>query len=246
MVNKYAIIMATYNRKNGKTPKYLEKSLDSICAQTCDDWDLIIVGDKYEPIEELKDIVDKYIIKLKNLSKNNNNIILLQNDKVERDYIKDKMKLWCCAGANSMNCGLKYCHENNYKYYLHLDDDDYWSPIHIEEINKVYLTYENCIFVNTKSTYKNSYLPNNKIKNVSENNLLPEQRGMIHSSFSFRLDVINFYYKTSTQENEITDASDGLMLRDIKSFLLDNKQYSSIYIPILTCFHDLEGESMRE
>ena len=55
---KFVIIMATFNRKNGKTPGYLTRSLDCILAQSYTNWDLIIVGDKYEPENELIDIIN--------------------------------------------------------------------------------------------------------------------------------------------------------------------------------------------
>ena len=126
--NKIIIIMATYNRPNGKTPLYLRRSIDSIINQTNQNWDLIIVGDKYEPYNDLLSIIDEY------KNKTNNKIICLNNLNVERDYIKNKQNLWHCAGANSMNTGLKYAREHNYKYYAHLDDDDYWKNNHISLI----------------------------------------------------------------------------------------------------------------
>ena len=55
---RFIIIMATYNRKNGKTPEYLNKSLDSIINQDYKNWDLIVVGDKYEPFNELENMIN--------------------------------------------------------------------------------------------------------------------------------------------------------------------------------------------
>ena len=37
--------------------------------------------------------------------------------------------------------------------------------------------------------------------------------------------------------------SDANMLQQINNFLKKNKQYSSIYVPELTCHHDIEGEA---
>jgi glycosyltransferase involved in cell wall biosynthesis len=245
MQNEYVIVISTYNRSNGKTPQYLEKSLNSILNQSFKNWDLILIGDKYEPVNELITIVDKF----KNLLVDNhltNKVILLYNHSPERDYIKNKVKLWYCAGAGSMNMGLDYARKNNYKYYLHLDDDDCWNPNHIEEIHRIYSEYKNCIFVNTKSTYRSSstYLPAVNMA-IYQNNLLPKSGSMIHSSFSFRLDVIDFNYKTSINENDITGPADGLMLNAINAFIQKNTQYCSIYNSTLTCRHDIEGESMQ-
>lgn len=241
--------MATFNRINKKSKTYLERSLNSILDQTYNNWDLIIVGDKYEPEDELLSIINNYktILVSKGLS---NNIIYINNLIVEREVIGiEKNKLWNCAGANSMNSGLKYARENNYKYYCHLDDDDYWSDNHLISLYNIYNKYPNCVFANTQSTYRNIYLPRYNFAyikekiDIFENNLPPWPCNMIHSSISFRIDIIPYNYATIINTNDLTKASDAKMLYDIRSFLINNKQYCSIYNPILTCYHDIEGET---
>jgi hypothetical protein len=232
---KFSIVIATFNRPNGKTKSYLLRALNSIINQTYHNWDIILIGDKYEPESELLDIINE--IQQKTI----NNIIYLKNLEPERDYIKNKNKLWMIAGATSMNIGLNYCRQRDYQYYCHLDDDDYWDKIHLETIYNIYKRYNNCIFTCNKSTYENSYLPNNDI-NIDENNLLPTPCGMIHSSITFRCDIIPYYYYTNKNEDEIKNPADAIMLYMIRDFILKNKQYCSIYIPRLTCYHDIEGE----
>lgn len=235
---KFAIVMATFCRSNGKSLSYLKRSIESVISQTYKNWDLIIVADKYEPREELENIIDYY----KKLC--NNNIIYIYNDIVERDYITDKIKLWCCAGASSMNIGLDYARANNYTYYCHLDDDDFWTNYHLEKLAYAYEKYNNCIFANTQSTYCGSYLPKNEenITTIYPNNRLPLAQNTIHSSFSFRLDIIPFKYFTSLDMNDKFWYSDAIMLNNIKDFLEKNKEYCSIYMPYMTCYHDYEGE----
>jgi glycosyltransferase involved in cell wall biosynthesis len=236
--NKYCIIMATYCRKNGKTPMYLKKSIESIINQSYHNWELIIIGDKYEPENELLEIISNFQDKLID-----NKIIYLKNNKVEREYIKDRWNLWGCAGANSMNTGLKYARENQYKYYCHLDDDDYWLSNHLFELNKVYSKYPNCVFANTQSTYKDGFYPiHNEVNEIYPNNRMPLSKRTIHSSFSFRMDIIPFYYFTQFEPVGIFLASDANMLDDIYYFIRKNPQYCSIYIPVLTCHHDFEAE----
>ena len=233
---KFAIVMATFNRKNGKTPTYLKRAIESIIKQKHKHWDIILVGDKFEPEHIVTDIVNSYKNDL-----GDNKIIYLNNQKVERDYIFNKYNLWKCAGATSMNMGLKYARENNYKYYCHLDDDDYWSDTHLLELAKIYNNYPNCIFSNTQSTYTNSFLPREKF-DLYENNRMPLSENTIHSSISFRIDILGTYYTTGENMNKPADA---MILDEIKTFLENNKQYSSIYIPVLTCYHDIEGETMN-
>ena len=233
---KFAIIIPTFNRSNGKTISYLKRSLNSIIKQKHKYWDIILVGDKFEPENLIIELVNSYQSNL-----NNNKIIYINNPKVERDYIKNKNILWSCAGATSVNIGLKYARENNYKYYCHLDDDDYWSDTHLLHIAKTYNKYQNCIFANTQSTYNNSFLPKETFT-LYENNRLPLSENTIHSSISFRIDILPFYYTTTFEDIPLTKPSDALLLDEIKKFLENNKEYSSIYIPVLTCYHDIEGE----
>jgi cephalosporin hydroxylase len=234
---KFIIVMATYYRQNNKTNEYLKRSLNSIINQNYQNWDLIIVGDKYEKEDELLQLISEY------QNKTENKIIYINNQNVERDNVKNKMKLWHCAGATSINIGLKYARDNGYKYYSHLDDDDWWENNHLEAIKNIYEVYKNCVFVNTKSTYLKSFLPKNDIE-IFENNMLPTPCGMIHSSFSFRIDIINYYYDTDLN-NGINHPADALMLNKIRKFILENKQYSSVYIPKLTCHHDEEMLSIN-
>jgi len=234
---KFAIVIPTFYRNNGKTIPYLKRSIESIISQEHKYWDIILVGDKFEPEHILLDFINEYNNKLPK----NNKIIYINNPNVERDYIKNKDKLWLCAGATSVNMGLKYCRENNYKYYCHLDDDDYWSPKHLLYLAKIYSKYPNCIFANTQSTYLHFALPQ-EIMEIYENNRLPISKKTVHSSISFRTDIIPFYYDTSLTENGIDEPSDLLLLDKIKNFIINNKKYSSIYIPSLTCYHDVEGE----
>ena len=234
---KFCIIVATYNRSNGKTPFYIKKCIDSVINQTYTIWDIIIVGDKYEPENEIIAIINEFKSKLKK----NNDIVYLKNEKSERDFIENKNKLWNIAGANSMNIGLKYCRNNGYKYYCHIDDDDYWHIEHLENFYNIYNTYNNCIFSNSKSTCLDFVLPNIDI-DVYPNNILPQCSQICHSSISFRIDIIPFYYYSTEIESEIDLPADGKMLNQIQDFIINNPQYCSIFTNKLTCYHDIEGE----
>jgi glycosyltransferase involved in cell wall biosynthesis len=237
-MNRFAIVMATFHRSNGNTPTYLKRSIESVINQTSKNWDLIIVGDKYEPIEELEQIVSEYKNKL-----TDNKIIVLHNMMPERDFLKDRNKLYSCAGARSMNMGLNWARENNYTYYCHLDDDDFWSKEHLEKLAIAYNKFPNCVFANTKSTYFNHTLPGpNEDCDIFPNNRMPLACKTIHSSFSFNCKIIPFDYFTSFDETDFFWYSDAIMLTKIKDFIEKNPSYCSIYIPTLTCYHDFEGE----
>ena len=236
---KFVIIMATYNRENGKSIPFLIRSINSIINQEYKNWDLVIVGDKFEPEEVLLNLINIYKSRI-----NNNQIIYINNQNVERDLIDNKYDLWRYAGAKSINLGLEFARNNNYKYYCHLDDDDYWSSKHLLYLANNYNIYPNCIFINTKSTYvDNTFLPIENME-IYENNRKPLANETIHSSISFRIDILPFYYDTVDENGNVKghSASDGFMLDKIKDFIENNDNYSSIYIPELTCYHDNEKE----
>lgn len=237
---KFCIIIPTYHRENKKTPCYLRKSLESIRTQKYKNWDIIVVGDKYEPEQELLDILIEFNTRMFSINK----LIYLKNDNPEREYILNKKLLWNIAGANSVNIGLKYARENNYKYYCHLDDDDYWSNEHLMNLFYIYNRYPNCVFANTRSTYGKIFLPR-AIVGIFPNNITPCGGVIIHSSFSFRLDIINLNYFTTHNELEIKKPSDLLMLNSINDFIKLNTQYVAVYISDISCFHDEEGGACK-
>lgn len=224
------IIMATYFRKNGKTKDFLKKSLNSIKNQSYTNWTLVIIGDKYEPKEELDKIIDDFKKECPN-----NKIVYLYNTHTERDIVKNNNNLWRCAGANAINMGLKNGIDNKYKYFFHLDDDDYWSSEHLKTHMNAYLQSENCVFVVSKSVFLHSFLPRAKV-DIYPNNILPTPSGMVHSSFSCRFDLIKCFHDNVTPAGYEYPA-DATMLSRIRQFILENKQYYSIYIPELTCYH---------
>jgi hypothetical protein len=184
----FFIIICTYYRQNGTSYNYLNRSINSVLKQQHKLWTLLIVGDKYEKLDELfKLIEDK-----KRLTKNK--ILFFNNVIVERDRIKDKSKLWHCAGANSLNMGLNFARGNQFRYYVHLDDDDYWLATHLKLIANIYKQDNNCIFVNTKSTHPDfNIIPNINSKELyikwCNNEYNNKDNRISHSSISFRCDI---------------------------------------------------------
>jgi glycosyltransferase involved in cell wall biosynthesis len=235
MSNETIIIMPTYYRLNCKTKDYLTRSIESVINQTYTYWKLVIISDKYEPLNEFEEIVDKYNKIC------DNRIIKLYNTRPEREYVKDKgITLWHCAGVNACNMGMEYGIKNNYKYFFHIDDDDHWKSNHLYEHMNIYEKYDNCVFVVTKSTYCNSFLPKFEVSaNVNDMILLPRGGGMIHSSFSFRNDIMKIYYDTA-DENGLPYPADCEMLSKISDFIKQDTDFCSIYVPKHTCYHDEE------
>lgn len=239
---KFAIVMATYERADGKTLLYLNRSFKSIAAQSYDDWVLYLVGDDVP-------ILDAWVQQLENIIPSNK-IIIANKQSPERNYIKNKEKLWMVAGAGAMNYGLNMARYDGFKYYVHIDDDDYWDKNHLWCLANIYHLYPNCVFAYTRSTFpKNKEVPFVPFQNISqiyENNLLPSGCNVVHSAVSFRMDLIPFSYFTTYIEDEITGPVDALLWNKIKDFIIqDNKrEFTAVYIPLCTCYHDFEGSSI--
>ena len=56
----FSIVIATYQRKNGTTPFYLKRAIDSVFSQTYKNFKIIIIGDRYEDNDEFNKICSQY------------------------------------------------------------------------------------------------------------------------------------------------------------------------------------------
>ena len=244
----FIIMIITYYRKDETTIVYLNRSIDSLLNQQYKNWTLLIVGDNYEKLDEITQLIKKTQLKT------NNNIIFFNNTIVERDTISpdvNKRRLWHCAGCTSGNKGLEFIRSNNFTYYVHLDDDDYWTNSHLKSLAQAYNDNPNCIFINTKSTHpKFNIIPNiiPHIKDVTDlyikwKKYTPKIHRICHSALSFRCDILSQNFKTNLKGG-IGEPSDGLMIKSIFEFIADNPKYYGICINKLTCFHDEELSSI--
>lgn len=240
---KFVVIMATYHRSNGSTFELIKRALISLKQQVYTKWDMILISDKYEPTDEFQKIID-FFDQLQGTKKiSDNKLYPLYNTNVARENINDKKKLWCVAAAGSINMGLRKAREMGYKYYCRLDDDDYWHRNHLFDFNMVFSLYPECVFAYSQSRYGNAVLPDMTIKEICNNNLMLGGGKLIHSSMCFRIDIIQYTYFTTFNEKNIGLPTDFIMWEAIKNYISMNPQYTCIYIPNLTCFHETEGSS---
>ena len=233
------IIMPTYYRANGTSKAMLTRSLTALIHQTYKKWTLVIVSDDYQPESELLELLETF------RGQTSNEIILLHNKICERNFISNPNNRWCVAGAIAMNMGLLYARQQGFQYYLHLDDDDYWHNSHIQTVMETYHKFPTCVFVNTQSTFKNWVIPPPNLNEIpiEPNNYIPKGSDMAHSSYSFRIDTIPYYYVTTVNPSVQRKASDSLMLEAIAGFIRRSAfVYSSIYVPKQTCFHPTEKQ----
>ena len=106
---KFSIIVASYNYEN-----YIEKTLNSLLAQTYKNFEIIVVDDGSKD-NSLK-VIKKFI-------RNNNNVFLYQHHKGVNKGLAKTVKLGLSKASGEYIC---FC-----------ESDDYWSENHLEELYKL-------------------------------------------------------------------------------------------------------------
>jgi len=212
---KLAVLIATYNRKNGSTSNFLNRSLTNLSNQTYKNFKVVIVGDDYENEKELYSIVNQYKDKLD---------IHVFNNKYScrKNVFKLKGNLWSNGGIYAIYEGMKYIFDQEFDYYFQLDDDDIWTRKHIENYVWVFNKFPEASFIYSKAKYKNTILPKNVPHNIEIklNNFQQGVKGgnVVHSSFAFKISackkiLLQLYQDRITQ-------IDAIKTNKIKEYML--------------------------
>lgn len=230
-MTKFAVLIPTYQRSNGKSPYYLERALNSVFSQTHKDFSVFVVGDRYDNNEEFISIMNKF-----------KDVIFINLKRAkERDIYSTNNKdaLWRYGGVNANNVGISIVEKTGLEYVCHLDDDDWWENNHLEEINKAIEKF-NAMFVCTISTYVGRTWPfYTHSKEYDE--FIPRQCALIHSSACFNISKLKERYRDLFEETgQIGLPSDADLWDRMGKTILQNN-YSSILVNKITCHHDEEG-----
>lgn len=221
------IVIATYQRSDGTTPRYLTKALNSIKNQTYADYKVFLIGDKYENSEEFNLLANSIIPKEKIFSIN-------LPYAMERDkYPLGNIKLWCAGGVNAVNYGIDCSLKEGIHYISHLDHDDWWEPTHLEEISKQ-LKY-NPIIIATLATYKNNEI----LPKIHTLPYLPKNGDLIHSATCVNFNLCPFRYRDVYAIEGRHHATDGDLWERLSDYIAKSK-LNSILIPKITCHHENE------
>lgn len=114
------IRIATYNRKN----TLMNRAIKSVLNQTYKNWELVIIGD------HCTDSTEEEINKL------NDPRIRFYNLPYRSVYPEDERYRWMVAGSPGMNMGAELAKGD---WIAPLDDDDEFSPDHLEKLIKLAL-----------------------------------------------------------------------------------------------------------
>lgn len=236
-MGKLGIVIATYQRSDGSTPSLLKRAIDSIKNQTHQDYTLIIIGDKYEDSVEFESICNDKDLEGKI------HYVNLPNAKERDKYPAGSKELWSAGGVNAYNYGINFGLELGLTYICHLDHDDYWHPQHLEIINYAIEETKDASFINTCSTYFDSYLPTIELTNE----IIPSQvkpGGFIHSSVCINHKDIPLKYRDVFDETGREYAADADMWFRIGEYVKQNN-LKTYQITSLTCFHPTEGDTYQ-
>ena len=229
---KFAIIISTYYRNDGKSKEYLYRAISSITNQTYKNYKIFLIGDKYDKPNEIYDIINSL-----NIEK-----IYFEN----LPYAKEREKytgnqLWSYGGVNAVNYGITKILEEGFEYVCHLDHDDWWYDNHLELINKC-INDTNSDWICTKSTFGS---PTRFLPTINSNelyvNFLPQSSRLIHSSVCMNFKKIPLRHRNvfdETGKSGLPGDAD-LWLR-ISEYLINNN-LNGVLVNKITCKHIEEG-----
>lgn len=214
---QFGVTMATYNK--GIFPLIIN-TLNSLLAQTYTNWKLYLIGDKYDPDSEFQELV-KLIPKEKIVAIN-------LTEAKERDQFAG-LELWNCGGINAVNTALRMQRNDGIKFTCHLDHDDIWLPNHLQTLYDAYNQFPESVFTYTQALNCGQPMPSTRKLNYD--NKLPTPCDVVHSSTSWRLDILPHEYECDSDR-----PGDAFMWERIKAYCISNK-LKTVFVPIITVDH---------
>jgi glycosyltransferase involved in cell wall biosynthesis len=237
---KFGICMATYQRKSGRSPSYLKRSLDALLAQTATNWHLYLVGDKYEDNTEFMACIASF-------PKEKITAVNLPTAP-ERENIVDKKNLWKVAGSNAFNHAHKMALDDGCDYIIHHDDDDVFHIKKIQLLNYIISIYAHPLCIFHYSMHLQISLPRQiitEIKSSTDNlNYLPCPSNVNHSALTIHNSVARSFNYNGFAPGKISyQCGDIQLLEYIRNTIYNNREKYTVFIPLVLCTHDVEGEA---
>lgn len=237
---KYAVIIATYYRKNGTSLSCLTKVAKMLSEQTTQNFKIFLVGDDYENREEFNKAVELFP---------QDRIYAENLDFSLRDVgFKIRKNRWTCGGMLARHRGFDQAMLEGYDFYVHLDDDDTWSPKHLETLMKTVEEFPEVDFLYTRSYFMRTVLPKEQVDNVSYNNLVPRPEKVVHSATCLRLTTLGEDLRKLYEDRfDIIDefrqgkrSEPAFLPLDMTKWTLigkkvENGDCKTIFIPTITC-----------
>jgi glycosyltransferase involved in cell wall biosynthesis len=233
---KFAIAMSTYRRGDGSTPEYITRALNSVLAQTHQDYKMFLIGDHYDNEEEFNSFGATFSPEK----------IYKRNLPVAVERSKYKMgtrELWCSGGANAHNTLLDEIVSQGYDYVCRLDHDDYWADDHLESINRVIEQVNDAACVYTCSTYPTiHHLPRIPTLDGTVYLSFPTPVNVVHSSTCINYGKVPLRYRDVFAETGQVLEADIDMWNRLKEFC-EKSSLKSYVIAKITCHHPDEKKT---
>lgn len=228
----FSIVITTYQRKDGSTPFYLKRAIDSVFSQTYQNFKIIIIGDRYEDNNEFNKICSQY----------DNQKIYYENLPIaaERDKYNDKWLVWKYGGTKSYNYGIEISIQMGYDYVCHLDHDDEWYPNHLSSLHNAIIK-TNSIWLCTKSEYVSNRILPNINSDLELIPFYPIAEGLIHSSVCINFKKLPLRYINVYEETGISGLpGDADLWKRISDYFKQNNLVGTL-VNKVTCRHVEEG-----
>jgi glycosyltransferase involved in cell wall biosynthesis len=231
-MTKFSILVPTYQRKDGSTPFYLKRCIDSIFNQDYKNFKIFIIGDRYENNEEFVSICESY----------DQTKIYYENLPVaaERDKYTDKWLIWKYGGTVAANYGIEKSIEMGYDYICHLDHDDEWEVNHLSSL-KLAIEKTDALWLCTKSLYVHG-LVYPRINGHDELiPFYPMPESLIHSSVCMNFKEIPLRYRNVYEETGVSGLpGDGDLWLRVSEYLKSINK-TGYLVNKITCKHLEEG-----
>lgn len=235
-MTKFAIIIPTYQRADGRTPELLNRALQSILQQSYQNFKVYLIGDKYENNIEFQKFG-------KGFTKENFYSINLPEPGERIRYANQKRLLWQYGGVSASNYGINLALQEGLTYVCRLDHDDYWKPGHLKSFNDL-INKNGADWMCTRAVNLNKILPITK-ESKKYISFQPFRGGLIQSSTCVNQRTIPLLSRDYFKETgKVGIPADADLWERMAEYIKKNK-LKSFLINEVSCIHDDEGYSKR-
>lgn len=226
----FAIVTATYRRKDGTTPMLLSETIDAVLRQTYTNWKWFIIGDYYDDEPEIQALMNEKIPE-----KIREKVVFYNMPEPGERGKVDPSVMWNVGGRGAMNVGVEMLKEYGLKWYVHLDDDDPWEAHHLNTLYHGIKSNPKVNFVFTQAKHKAAVPLPFTGDNVFIQNSPASPYACIHSTWCLNIEEFDMNYNP----NNFSDPADAFFLSEL------HQKYSDVLyfalMPIITLDHSREG-----
>jgi hypothetical protein len=186
----FGIKIITCNRKKFAPVKDLVfEALESVKKQRYPHWRVYLIGDHYQPEEEFRQLT-KFMPRDKVLAYN------LKGHTPEREIFKKINHLPLICGNKVSNFCLDLMESTDIRYVACLDDDDLWTPYHLESLHDEFTKFPAPALVCTMANYQyTGILPSFKVDEKGQLKINTLSCNVAHSAVAWDMSKLPHRYR---------------------------------------------------